>query len=141
LPAIVVEYAQHGTIADLLARSTKLDFKTKHILCLDVARGIGSLHQAGLVHGDVKADNVLICLRGDRKYVAKIADFGFSVVEETETAEVWMGGTTPWKAPEAQGPIAVKNLKYADTVLGQKFEPNSNFSLISYLKRLKNLLF
>ena len=67
-PAIIVEYAQHGTLADLL-RKTQLGYQTKHILCLDVARGISAVHQAGLVHGDVKAENVLIFSGEDRKYV------------------------------------------------------------------------
>ena len=68
LPAIIVEYAQHGTLADLFGK-TQLNYETKHKLCLDVARGLSAVHQAGLVHGDVKAENILICGDEDRKYV------------------------------------------------------------------------
>ncbi|KAL9038944.1 MAG: hypothetical protein Q9214_005077, partial [Letrouitia sp. 1 TL-2023] len=90
LPAIMVEYAEHGTLADLL-RNSKVDFTAKHMLCLDIARGIQALHLAGLAHGDVKAENVLICSSANRTYVAKIADFGFSVVQATEYEEIWIG--------------------------------------------------
>ena len=114
LPAIVVEYAQHGTLADLLNKQKNLDFGTKHALCLDVARGLTALHDAGLVHGDVKAENVLICSGQDRNYVAKIADFGYSIVEATESSDVWIGGTNPWKAPEVKRPVALKDLKKTD---------------------------
>ena len=62
-----------------------LDFDLKHLLCLDIARGLSSLHQAGLVHGDVKAENVLVCSSPSRRYLAKISDFGFSVVVSIST--------------------------------------------------------
>ena len=115
LPAVVVEYAEHGTLADLLNKNFMLDFDTKHGLCLDVARGLSVIHEAGLIHGDVKAENVLICSGVDRKYTAKIADFGFSIMEATENAEVWLGGTNPWRAPETRNAIQVQNLKNTDT--------------------------
>ena len=57
-----------------------LDYGLKHLLCLDIARGLSALHQAGLVHGDLKAENVLVCSSPSRRYLAKISDFGFSVM-------------------------------------------------------------
>ena len=61
-----------------------------------------------------KLKKVLICSRKDRKYVAKIADFDFSIVEVTESSEVWIGSTNPWKVPETAGPIALKALSRTD---------------------------
>src|SRR5262249_38698314 len=40
-----------------------------------------------------------------KKYVAKLGDFGFSVVGEASADQVHIGGTTPWRAPEATGPV------------------------------------
>ena len=115
LPAIVVEFAEHGTLADLLRKNRMLEVSVKHMLCLDIVRGLTVLHGAGLVHGDVKAENVLVCSGSNRKFVAKIADFGFSIVEATETAELWIGGTNPWRAPETQNAIEVRLLRHTDT--------------------------
>lgn len=114
LPVIVVEYAKHGTLADLFKENKLIPFQTKHLLALDIVRGISALHQAGLVHGDVKSENVLICATKDREHVAKIADFGFSIVEVTEFNEVWVGGTYPWRAPETRAPVPVEQLKLTD---------------------------
>ncbi|KAL8801967.1 MAG: hypothetical protein Q9200_006753 [Gallowayella weberi] len=114
LPALVVEYAEHGSLAQLLKK--KLDFDMKHLLCLDVARGLSALHKEGLVHGDVKADNILICNSPKRDYIAKISDFGFSIIEGYESGLIWMGGTDPWRAPEtASGPVPLEATKHTDT--------------------------
>lgn len=102
LPALVVEFAEHGTLAQVLSVEKDIDSDLKHLLCLGVARGLSAIHQVGLVHGDIKAENVLICSSPDRKYTAKISDFGFSIMAATEKNQVWMGGTDPWRAPETK---------------------------------------
>ncbi|KAL8661569.1 MAG: hypothetical protein Q9202_005455 [Teloschistes flavicans] len=115
LPALIVEYAEHGTLTQLLRRIPNLDFGWKHLLCLDIAQGLSALHASDLIHGDVKADNVLICRHASRKYVAKISDFGFSIISATESANIWMGGTEPWQAPEVKaGPINLEAAKQTD---------------------------
>lgn len=50
-----------------------------------------------------------------RKYLAKISDFGFSMVTATESSEVWMGGTDPWRAPEVKnGPVRLDSAMKTD---------------------------
>ena len=86
LPALIVEYAEHGTLSRVLSMEKSLDYGLKHLLCLDIARGLSALHQAGLVHGDMKAENVLVCSSPSRRYLAKISDFGFSVMVSVSTS-------------------------------------------------------
>ncbi|KAI4196716.1 MAG: hypothetical protein LQ350_006362 [Teloschistes chrysophthalmus] len=131
LPALVVEYAEHGTLTQLLRRIQILHPDWKHLLCLDVARGLSALHASGLVHGDVKADNVLICRHRNRKYIAKVSDFGFSIVSATEADAIWMGGTVPWQAPEVKaGPIRLETAKQTDIY---------SFGLLAWLVSLNGL--
>lgn len=114
LPAIIVEYAEHGTLEDLLHREV-LDSDTKLSLVLDIAQGIDSLHHSGLIHGDIKTENVLIFPDGQRRYLAKVADFGFSIVGLEDDALIQIGGTRPWTAPEANRPLAKRLLSFTDT--------------------------
>ncbi|KAI9723892.1 MAG: hypothetical protein M1828_004011 [Chrysothrix sp. TS-e1954] len=116
LPAIIVEYAEHGTLAEVLKNNKQVTPDDKQSFCLDAARGLSALHESGLVHGDVKAENVLVCKGKKRRPVAKLADFGFSIISATESDEVYMGGTNPWRAPEClDGPIKLVDARCTDT--------------------------
>jgi len=100
LPVVVVEYADYGSLAALQEKES-LDSKTKLSLTLDIAEGLKVLHRCGIIHGDVKSENVLVFSDTQKRYLAKLADFGFSTVGEAATDLVHIGGTRPWKAPEA----------------------------------------
>ncbi|KAJ7140920.1 kinase-like domain-containing protein [Mycena epipterygia] len=70
-------------------------------LVLDVALGLEHLHNLKLVHGDLKAINVLVTRSGR----AVLADFGLSSVTDSKilqlsTSTVKIGGTVRWQAPE-----------------------------------------
>ncbi|OJJ45965.1 hypothetical protein ASPZODRAFT_143828 [Penicilliopsis zonata CBS 506.65] len=113
LPVLVVEYAEHGSLAELQAQ-TKLSPAAKRGLALDIGRGLQMLHRCGIVHGDVKSENVLIFRHAEREYIAKMSDFGFSTVREAASEEVFMGGTRPWKAPETRNRVARERMAATD---------------------------
>jgi len=113
LPVLVVEYADYGNLAQL-QESEILEPQIRSSLALDIGEGIKILHRCGIIHGDVKSENVLIFAHPEKKYLAKVADFGFSLVGEAADAEVHIGGTKPWKAPEAKKRLAKQFLKATD---------------------------
>jgi len=84
-PSLILEFAEFGTLKDLLhlyhCESKFLPVSTKLELCTDVARGLDVLHDLGIIHGDVKLENVLVFKGQERDYVAKVADFGCAVYE------------------------------------------------------------
>jgi serine/threonine protein kinase len=95
-PMLVMEYMNYGSFHDVLHNdSIGLDIE-EHILPIlqDVAQGMRFLHAASprqVVHGDLKAKNVLI----DSNYRAKVSDFGLSAKKR-----IGASGTPFWMAPE-----------------------------------------
>ena len=97
-------FAEYGSLSDLQQREY-LPIDLRRRLCLDVCQGLDMLHSCGIVHGDVKADNILIFPDETHKYRAKLSDFGYSVVMNKEKDCLSLGGTRPWKAPEAKAAV------------------------------------
>ena len=85
--SLVMEYAKYGSLQNFLSESTSSEtlryFPLVKSLLGDVCAGLEMLHKCRVTHGDVKPENVLIFPNDIRSYIAKLADFGSSVVEET----------------------------------------------------------
>jgi eukaryotic-like serine/threonine-protein kinase len=95
---IVFEYIEGENLKELVVRKGRLDVHEALEIALEVARGLAFAHQNGLVHRDVKPQNVL--LNGDGR--AKVTDFGIArtldVDGMTQTGTVL--GTSNYIAPE-----------------------------------------
>jgi PAS domain-containing protein len=64
-----------------------------------VAEALRYIHGSGLVHGDVKSENILVNRNADRRRVIKLLDFGLARTEETvSTGRI--EGTPEYMAPE-----------------------------------------
>ncbi|KOM54111.1 hypothetical protein LR48_Vigan10g000300 [Vigna angularis] len=92
------EYAKGGSVRQFLMkrqnRSVPLKLAVKQ--ALDVARGMAYVHGLGLIHRDLKSDNLLIF--GDKSI--KIADFGVARIEVLTEGMTPETGTYRWMAPE-----------------------------------------
>jgi len=71
--AIVMEYVEGRTLAERLA-TERLETSEVLRLALEIAEGLAAAHEAGLIHRDLKAANILITRSGH----AKILDFGLA---------------------------------------------------------------
>lgn len=74
-PFISVEFASEGTLRDFMKRA-KRPLRTKLILAGDVGAGLIALHKCGIVHGDLKMDNVVVFSSLERVYCPFFASFG-----------------------------------------------------------------
>ena len=95
---IVMECVEGETLADVLRERGRLPAAEAVGLALQACRGLAHAHAAGLVHRDVKPQNLL--LREDG--TLKIADFGIARAAET-TALTQVGtvlGTAAYLSPE-----------------------------------------
>lgn len=98
--AIVLEYVQGQTIAELLGAGP-LPVEQAVELAGQVAEGLAAAHAAGLVHRDLKAENVVVTAEGR----AKILDFGLvkpldAGADSTMTEHGAVLGTYRAMAPE-----------------------------------------
>lgn len=114
-PVLLMEYAEYGTL-DTLQQDIAVDAELARILLLDVAKGIEALHQCNIIHGNVKSENVLICRHHQRRYIARIADFGLSMINpDSERDDHRLpGGTLFWSAPEITSTLYVQGLRQTD---------------------------
>ena len=96
---IVFEYVDGENLKELVVRKGRLDVRTTLEVGLEIARGLSFAHEHGLVHRDVKPQNVL--LNGDGS--AKVTDFGIARsldVEHSMTQTGTVLGTSNYIAPE-----------------------------------------
>jgi serine/threonine-protein kinase len=66
---------------------------------------LAEAHDAGVIHRDVKPDNLFVCRLGDEPDFLKVLDFGIASVEGTEsnttmTRAGWVQGTPAYMSPE-----------------------------------------
>ena len=95
---IVFEYIDGKTLKDCLEEQGPLPVRRALELAVEVARGLAFAHDNGLVHRDVKPQNVI--LNGDGS--AKVTDFGIARSLEVQgvTQSGTVLGTSSYIAPE-----------------------------------------
>jgi serine/threonine protein kinase len=103
-PIIMVEFGDLGALDHYLsARLEPLDLETKLRLASGIAHGVDALHKCRIVHSDLKPGNVLVVQGSDGKPVAKLSDFGISLIlDERQSPSKWTEGSPGWMAPEWQ---------------------------------------
>jgi len=97
-PYIVFEYIEGETLKQRIRRLGRLDVPEAAAYAIELARALGAAHEAGIVHRDVKPQNVMI--DGDGR--ALITDFGIArtLTEEGLTIDGRVLGTTDYVSPE-----------------------------------------
>lgn len=95
---ISMEYVNGITVKKLLERTGQLPLGIGLRIARQVCMGLSAAHAAGIVHGDIKPENVIINKRGE----IKIMDFGVARIAAVETGQGGMVSGTPRYMPPEQ---------------------------------------
>jgi serine/threonine protein kinase len=115
-PLVAVEYAPFGTLRRYLTSRKEQTYHARLKLVQDIAQGLQALHNCGIIHSDLKPDNVLVCKDKEGNPIAKISDFGHSIIlSETVPYITWNKGTPLWMAPEWGQRVQARLLSFADS--------------------------
>ncbi|MBX5440626.1 MAG: serine/threonine protein kinase [Solirubrobacteraceae bacterium] len=97
-PYIVLEYVEGETLKQRIRRMGRLPVTEAIAYAIEIARALSAAHERGIVHRDVKPQNVLV----DTEGTAKVTDFGIArgLADEGLTADGRVLGTTDYVSPE-----------------------------------------
>jgi serine/threonine protein kinase len=98
LPYLVIEFVEGESLAQVIEREAPVPPESGIALAMQMCRGLAYMHERGVVHRDIKPQNVLVTERNR----VKIVDFGIArgPAASEMTAPGWVLGTAHYLAPE-----------------------------------------
>ena len=100
-----MEYLEGFTLTELVEAAGPLPAPRVARLMRQVAGSLDEAHRVGLIHRDIKPDNIMVCDRGGICDVIKVLDFG--LVKEMQSSEAALSqvnavvGTPLYMSPES----------------------------------------
>jgi serine/threonine-protein kinase len=101
-PYLVMEYLFGESLGDCLRRERRLDADIALPMLRHAAAGLAAAHRAGIVHRDVKPDNIFLVGEPGDPYAVKVLDFGLAKIHAQSglTVTGFAVGTVEYMAPE-----------------------------------------
>ena len=93
---IVMEYVEGITLKSYIEGKGQLSFKESVSIAIQVARGIEAAHNKGIIHRDIKPQNIMISTDGK----VKVTDFGIAKAASSNTISSDVMGSVHYVSPE-----------------------------------------
>ncbi len=93
---IVMEYVEGITLKTYIEKKGRLNFKEAISIAIQVGRGIEAAHNKGIVHRDIKPQNIIISTEGK----VKVTDFGIARASTSNTIHADVMGSVHYASPE-----------------------------------------
>jgi eukaryotic-like serine/threonine-protein kinase len=114
---MVMELLTGDTLADYMKEKGPADFVEAVAIMLPAMRGVAAAHAHGVIHRDLKPDNIFLCMDADGSIRdCKVLDFGVSkltVADAATTGDITLSGNVVG-TPEYMAPEQVRAGKHAD---------------------------
>jgi serine/threonine-protein kinase len=100
VPYIVYEYLEGTLLTDEIYRVGGLPVRRAVWIAAQIASALEAAHRAGIIHRDLKSDNIFLTDKEDALDHVKVLDFGVSRFLEVEEHPNLVVGTPEFMAPE-----------------------------------------
>ncbi len=106
---LVMEYVDGESLGAMLKKAGSWVEPVRALRIIrHVLRGLGHAHDMGIVHRDVKPDNIMLCVREDDRDFARVLDFGIAKIIDPEPGDDYQAltrdgivcGTPAYMSPE-----------------------------------------
>jgi serine/threonine-protein kinase len=113
-PYIVMELLEGKTLTDLVERGGPRPMREAGMIVAQIGKVLHRAHGFGIVHRDIKPDNIFITSSGDYEMVVKVLDFGIAKQTQSKGDDVVTKTGAIVGSPEFMSPEQAINSKDVD---------------------------
>jgi serine/threonine-protein kinase len=121
-PFIAMELLQGDDLRKVIKEQGPLAVDRSLLIGAQVASALSAAHKLGIVHRDIKPDNIVITHNDEGKEVAKVLDFGIAKAKESSL----QGGYTATKTGVIIGTPEYMSPEQAESLLGDRLDGRSD---------------
>ncbi|HKP14269.1 MAG TPA: ankyrin repeat domain-containing protein [Blastocatellia bacterium] len=105
---LVMEYLDGGSLGDMLKERGRLPLPLVTDILEQICLAVGNAHKLGVIHRDLKPDNIWLQPDGRGGYIAKVLDFGLAKLRDPGELHLGEGAGAPDATMRGQGAQTVK---------------------------------